>query len=85
MHDQALLSCDAIHRERRTLLKQEIGRMVLFFTDQPSLLAPNIQVHFVNSITIRLYEMMSIISYFSQKTVVSLTRLFFPSEVFFFG
>ncbi|KAK3006695.1 hypothetical protein RJ639_017589 [Escallonia herrerae] len=43
VHDQALLSCDTIHRERRTLLKQEIGRMVLFFTDQPSLLAPNIQ------------------------------------------
>ncbi|KAM7505667.1 hypothetical protein LguiB_004571 [Lonicera macranthoides] len=46
VHDQALLSCDAIHRERRTLLKQEIGRMVLFFTDQPSLLAPNIQMVF---------------------------------------
>ncbi|KAK2995146.1 hypothetical protein RJ640_002399 [Escallonia rubra] len=46
VHDQALLSCDTIHRERRTLLKQEIGRMVLFFTDQPSLLAPNIQMVF---------------------------------------
>lgn len=44
VHDQAISSCDAIHRERRILLKQEIGRMVLFFTDQPSLLAPNIQV-----------------------------------------
>ena len=44
VHEQALLSCDAIHHERRILLKQEIGRMVLFFTDQPSLLAPNIQV-----------------------------------------
>ncbi|CAL5348556.1 unnamed protein product [Camellia sinensis] len=43
VHEQALFSCDAIHRERRILLKQEIGRMVLFFTDQPSLLAPNIQ------------------------------------------
>ncbi|KAG6392165.1 hypothetical protein SASPL_146376 [Salvia splendens] len=28
------------------MLKQEIGRMVLFFTDQPSLLAPNIQMVF---------------------------------------
>lgn len=46
VHDQALSSCDAIHRERRTLLKQETGRMVLFFTDQPSLLAPNIQMVF---------------------------------------
>ncbi|KAK9267322.1 hypothetical protein L1049_009746 [Liquidambar formosana] len=46
VHEQALLSCDAIHRERRILLKQEIGRMVLFFTDQPSLLAPNIQMVF---------------------------------------
>ncbi|KAF3450021.1 hypothetical protein FNV43_RR06100 [Rhamnella rubrinervis] len=46
VHDQALVSCDAIHRERRILLKQEIGRMVLFFTDQPSLLAPNIQMVF---------------------------------------
>lgn len=44
VHEQALYSCDAVHRERRILLKQEIGRMVLFFTDQPSLLAPNIQV-----------------------------------------
>ncbi|KAK7837626.1 protein nap1 [Quercus suber] len=44
VHEQAFVSCDAIHRERRILLKQEIGRMVLFFTDQPSLLAPNIQV-----------------------------------------
>ncbi|CAL1402424.1 unnamed protein product [Linum trigynum] len=44
VHDQALVSCDVIHRERRILLKQEIGRMVMFFTDQPSLLAPNIQV-----------------------------------------
>lgn len=44
VHEQALLSCDAIHHERRILLKQEIGRMVLFFSDQPSLLAPNIQV-----------------------------------------
>ncbi|KHG17495.1 Protein NAP1 -like protein [Gossypium arboreum] len=43
VHEQALISCDAIHHERRILLKQEIGRMVLFFTDQPSLLAPNIQ------------------------------------------
>ncbi|CAN1327551.1 Protein NAP1 [Linum perenne] len=46
VHDQALLSCDVIHRERRILLKQEIGRMVMFFTDQPSLLAPNIQMVF---------------------------------------
>lgn len=46
VHEQALISCDAIHRERRILLKQEIGRMVVFFTDQPSLLAPNIQVCF---------------------------------------
>lgn len=46
VHEQALVLCDAIHRERRILLKQEIGRMVLFFTDQPSLLAPNIQMVF---------------------------------------
>ncbi|GAB4829508.1 histone chaperone [Ancistrocladus abbreviatus] len=46
VHEQALLSCDYIHHERRILLKQEIGRMVLFFTDQPSLLAPNIQMVF---------------------------------------
>ncbi|WZY92367.1 hypothetical protein YC2023_064696 [Brassica napus] len=46
VHDQALQLCDTIHRERRILLKQEIGRMVLFFTDQPSLLAPNIQMVF---------------------------------------
>ncbi|CAO2814561.1 unnamed protein product [Amaranthus hypochondriacus] len=46
VHDQALVYCDAIHHEKRILLKQEIGRMVLFFTDQPSLLAPNIQMVF---------------------------------------
>lgn len=46
VHEHAILSSDAIHRERRILLKQEIGRMVLFFTDQPSLLAPNIQMVF---------------------------------------
>ncbi|XP_057812053.1 protein NAP1 [Salvia miltiorrhiza] len=46
VHEQALYSCDAIHHERRIMLKQEIGRMVLFFTDQPSLLAPNIQMVF---------------------------------------
>ncbi|KAJ4982250.1 hypothetical protein NE237_033087 [Protea cynaroides] len=46
VHEQTLISCDAIHRDRRILLKQEIGRMVLFFTDQPSLLAPNIQMVF---------------------------------------
>lgn len=50
VHEQAFVSCDAIHRERRILLKQEIGRMVLFFTDQPSLLAPNIQVNVTNFI-----------------------------------
>ncbi|XP_020589634.1 probable protein NAP1 isoform X1 [Phalaenopsis equestris] len=46
VHEQAIISCDGIHRERRILLKQEIGRMVLFFADQPSLLAPNIQMVF---------------------------------------
>ncbi|GJN12494.1 hypothetical protein PR202_ga30776 [Eleusine coracana subsp. coracana] len=46
VHEQALVACDTMHRERRILLKQEIGRMVLFFTDQPSLLAPNIQMVF---------------------------------------
>ncbi|XP_074583886.1 putative protein NAP1 isoform X1 [Curcuma longa] len=46
VHEQAYTTCDAIHRERRTFLKQEVGRMVLFFTDQPSLLAPNIQMAF---------------------------------------
>jgi len=44
VQEQALFTCEAIHRERRILLKQEIGRMVSFFADQPSLLAPNIQV-----------------------------------------
>lgn len=46
VHEQAISSCDALHHERRILLKQEIGRMVLFFTDQPTLLAPNIQMVF---------------------------------------
>lgn len=46
VHDQAISCAEGIHRERRILLKQEIGRMVLFFSDQPSLLAPNIQMVF---------------------------------------
>lgn len=46
VHEQASISCYGIHRERRILLKQEIGRMVLFFADQPSLIAPNIQMVF---------------------------------------
>lgn len=46
VHELAATSSDAIHHERRILLKQEIGRMILFFTDQPSLLAPNIQMVF---------------------------------------
>ena len=51
VHEQALVACDAIHHERRILLKQEVGRMVLFFTDQPSLLAPNIQVWYQISLS----------------------------------
>lgn len=50
VHEQAIFSCAAVHHERRILLKQEIGRMVLFFTDQPSLLAPNIQVRCINNL-----------------------------------
>ncbi|XP_078428674.1 transcription activator isoform X2 [Wolffia australiana] len=46
VHEEVVISCNAIHHERRVLLKQEIGRMVLFFADQPSLLAPNIQMVF---------------------------------------
>ncbi|KAK9065083.1 hypothetical protein SSX86_016466 [Deinandra increscens subsp. villosa] len=46
VNEETILSCDAIHHERRILLKQEIERMVLFFTVQPSLLAPNIQMVF---------------------------------------
>lgn len=59
VHEQAFVSCDAIHRERRILLKQEIGRMVLFFTDQPSLLAPNIQVTLQTSLN----EVLEIVSH----------------------
>ncbi|XP_044469809.1 protein NAP1 isoform X2 [Mangifera indica] len=55
VHEQAILSCDVIHRERRILLKQEIGRMVIFFTDQPSLLAPNIQMVF-SALALAQYE-----------------------------
>ncbi|XP_047335582.1 protein NAP1 [Impatiens glandulifera] len=55
VHEHALLSCDSIHHERRILLKQEIGRMVLFFTDQPSLLAPNIQMVF-SALALAQYE-----------------------------
>lgn len=67
VHDQALLSCDAIHRERRILLKQEIGRMVLFFTDQPSLLAPNIQMVF-SALAFAQYE---VIWYFQHVGIAS--------------
>ncbi|KAK1303703.1 putative protein NAP1 [Acorus calamus] len=55
VHEQALVSCYAIHHERRVLLKQEIGRMVVFFADQPSLLAPNIQMVF-SALALAQYE-----------------------------
>ncbi|KAJ7555822.1 hypothetical protein O6H91_05G056100 [Diphasiastrum complanatum] len=45
-HDIAVTCSDNVHREHRIILKQELGRMILFFTDQPSLLAPNIQMAF---------------------------------------
>ncbi|GKV03804.1 hypothetical protein SLEP1_g16050 [Rubroshorea leprosula] len=67
VHEQALLSCEAIHRERRILLKQEIGRMVLFFTDQPSLLAPNIQMVF-SALAFAQYE---VIWYFQHVGIAS--------------
>ncbi|GLT97127.1 hypothetical protein SLE2022_147090 [Rubroshorea leprosula] len=67
VHEQALLSCDAIHQERRILLKQEIGRMVLFFTDQPSLLAPNIQMVF-SALALAQYE---VIWYFQHVGIAS--------------
>ena len=43
-HDWAISRAESNHRERRTFLRQELSRMVLFFSDQPSLIAPNIQV-----------------------------------------
>ncbi|KAH0467372.1 hypothetical protein IEQ34_004610 [Dendrobium chrysotoxum] len=39
-------SFDGTHRERRILLKPEIGKMIYFIADQPSLLVPNGQVVF---------------------------------------
>ncbi|CAM6099238.1 unnamed protein product [Calypogeia fissa] len=42
----AIATCDNVHREQRMFLKQELGRMILFFSDQPTLLAPNIQMVF---------------------------------------
>ncbi|XP_031487983.1 protein NAP1 [Nymphaea colorata] len=68
VHEQALMTCDAIHHERRVMLKQEIGRMVLFFTDQPSLLAPNIQMVF-SALALSRYE---ILWYFQHIGVSSL-------------
>eukprot|EP00249_Psilotum_nudum_P015741 c25499_g1_i2 orf=223-4398(+) len=46
VHDLATARAESVHRERRTILKQELSQMVLFFMDQPSLLAPNIQMVF---------------------------------------
>ena len=43
-HDWAISKAESNHRERRTFFRQELSRMVLFFSDQPSLIAPNIQV-----------------------------------------
>ncbi|XP_024527538.1 protein NAP1 isoform X1 [Selaginella moellendorffii] len=43
-HDVAILQSDGIHREHRVTLKLELRRMIVFFTDQPSLLAPNVQM-----------------------------------------
>ncbi|KAI5070089.1 hypothetical protein GOP47_0014432 [Adiantum capillus-veneris] len=45
-HELAVSRAETNHRERRTFLRQELSRMVLFFSDQPSLVAPNIQMVF---------------------------------------
>jgi NCK-associated protein 1 len=52
-HDMAISNADSVHREHRLLLKQELGRMVLFFTDQPTLLAPNLQMVFATLAMVR--------------------------------
>jgi hypothetical protein len=44
VHDTAISNADSIHYEHRLLLKRELGRMVLFLTDQPTLLPHNLQV-----------------------------------------
>jgi NCK-associated protein 1 len=44
VHDTAINNADSIHCEHRLFLKRELGRMVLFLTDQPTLLPPNLQV-----------------------------------------
>ncbi|KAG0587429.1 hypothetical protein KC19_2G163800 [Ceratodon purpureus] len=51
--DTAINNADAAHKEHRLLLKQEIGRMLLFFSDQPTLLAPNLQMVFAALVMIR--------------------------------
>ncbi|KAH7432487.1 hypothetical protein KP509_07G024700 [Ceratopteris richardii] len=45
-HESAIVRAESNHRERRTFLRQELSRMVLFFCDQPSLIAPNILMIF---------------------------------------
>lgn len=44
VHDLAVSRAESMHREYRTFLRQELNRMALFFSDQPSLIAPNIQM-----------------------------------------
>eukprot|EP00252_Welwitschia_mirabilis_P021329 TRINITY_DN5452_c0_g1_i3.p1 TRINITY_DN5452_c0_g1~~TRINITY_DN5452_c0_g1_i3.p1 ORF type:complete len:1244 (-),score=247.08 TRINITY_DN5452_c0_g1_i3:983-4714(-) len=68
VQDQAISCADVIHKERRILLKQEIGRMALFFNDQPSLLASNIQMVF-SALALARSEVMW---YFQHVGVVSL-------------
>ncbi|XP_024388834.1 probable protein NAP1 isoform X3 [Physcomitrium patens] len=51
--DTAINNADSAHREHRLLLKQEIGRMLLFFSDQPTLLAPNLQMVFAALVMVR--------------------------------
>lgn len=71
VHEQALVSCGAIHRERRVFLKQEIGRMVLFFADQPSLLAPNIQVR-LNCIFLKVFLSFMILTMIGRMVYINL-------------
>ncbi|CAM8940684.1 unnamed protein product [Rhodiola kirilowii] len=71
VYEQAIISCDAVHHERRILVKQEIGRMVLFFTDQPSLLAPNIQMVF-SALALAQYEIIWYIQH--AKIAISKTK-----------
>jgi hypothetical protein len=78
VHDTAISNADSIHSEHRLLLKRELGRMVLFLTDQPTLLPPNLQVSVALPLQTVMIAPKMQRSLFLQDNATRITYLFLP-------